>query len=194
MEYDLLELQDAMRKVLKPKRYLHSLGVQYTCASLAMRHDCDIMKAQVAGILHDVAKCYDDEEQIRRCEKYNIPITDVERKQPYLLHPKLGAYYAKSKYGVNDEEILQAIAYHTTGKPAMNELEKIVFLSDYMEPSRRSIPGLTQIRKLAFENLDLAVYTTLHNTLNYLKSNNQIIDNTTNEAYEYYRGIVCNNK
>lgn len=74
----------------------------------------------------------------------------------------------------------------------MTNLEKIVFLSDYMEPSRRMIPGLTQIRKLAFEDLDLAVYTMLHNTLNYLKSNGQIIDNTTNEAYEYYRGIVGN--
>ena len=193
MGYDLLELQDAMRKVLMPKRYLHSLGVQYTCASLAMRYECDIMKAQVAGILHDVAKCYDGAEQLRRCEKYNISISDVERDQPYLLHAKLGAYYAKSKYGIKDEEILQAITYHTTGRPAMTELEKIVFLSDYMEPSRKNIPGLTEIRKLAFENLDLAVYTTLHNTLNYLKSNGQIIDNTTNEAYEYYRGIVNNN-
>lgn len=192
MEYDLLELQDAIRKVLMPKRYLHSLGVQYICAALAMRYECDIMKAQVAGILHDVAKCYDNIEQIRRCEKYNIPISDVERAQSYLLHAKLGAYYAKSKYGVEEEEILQAIAFHTTGKPEMTKLEKIVFLSDYMEPSRRMIPGLTQIRKLAFEDLDLAVYTTLHNTLNYLKSNGQIIDNTTNEAYEYYRGIVGN--
>lgn len=192
MEYDLLELQDAIRKVLMPKRYLHSLGVQYTCAALAMRYECDIMNAQVAGILHDVAKCYDNIEQIRRCEKYNIPISDVEREQSYLLHAKLGAYYAKSKYGVEEEEILQAIAFHTTGKPEMTKLEKIVFLSDYMEPSRRMIPGLTQIRKLAFEDLDLAVYTTLHNTLNYLKSNGQIIDNTTNEAYEYYRGIVGN--
>jgi predicted HD superfamily hydrolase involved in NAD metabolism len=193
MEYDLLELQDAMRKVLKPKRYLHSLGVQFTCASLAMRYECDIMKAQVAGILHDVAKYYDDSEQISRCEQNNIPISDVEREHPYLLHGKLGAFYAKTEYGVVDEEILGGIAYHTTGKPGMTDFEKIVFLADYIEPSRKMIPGLTEIRKLAFENLDLAVYTTLHNTLNYLKSNGQTIDNTTVEAYEYYRGIVGKN-
>lgn len=193
MGYDLLELQDAMREKLMPKRYLHSLGVQYTCASLAMRYDCDIVKAQVAGILHDVAKSYDGAEQIRRCEMYNIPISDVEREESYLLHAKLGAYYAKNKYGVEDDDILQAISFHTTGKSAMTMLEKIVFLSDYIEPSRRIIPGLTQIRKLAFENLDLAVYTTLHNILNYLKSNGQNIDNTTNEAYEYYKGVVSNN-
>ncbi|WP_455717955.1 bis(5'-nucleosyl)-tetraphosphatase (symmetrical) YqeK [Anaerosporobacter sp.] len=192
MEYDLLELQDAMRKVLKPKRYLHSLGVQFTCASLAMRYECDIMKAQVAGILHDLAKYYDASEQISRCEQNNIPISDIERKQPYLLHGKLAACYAKSEYGIEDEEILQAMAYHTTGKPDMSKLEKIVFLADYIEPSRRMIPGLTEIRKLAFEDLDLAVYTTLKNTLNYLKSNGQTIDNTTIEAYEYYKDIVGN--
>ncbi len=193
MEYDLLELQDAMRKVLKPKRYLHVLGVQFTCASLAMRYECDIMKAQVAGILHDVAKYYADSEQISLCEQHNIPISDVERQHPYLLHGKLGAYFAKTQFGVDDEEILQAMAYHTTGKPAMTQLEKIVFLADYMEPSRKMIPGLTKIRRLAFENLDMAVYTTLHNTLNYLKSNGQTIDNTTLEAYEYYKDVIGKN-
>ncbi|WP_167956586.1 bis(5'-nucleosyl)-tetraphosphatase (symmetrical) YqeK [Anaerosporobacter faecicola] len=190
MEYDLLELQEKMREILKPKRYLHSLGVQYTCAALAMRYDCNLMSAQVAGILHDAAKNYDEDEQIRRCEKHQIPITKVEREQPYLLHGKLGAYYAKTKYHVTDEEILSAIAYHTTGKPKMTILEKIVFLSDYIEPSRKLIPGLVEIRKLAFEDLDLAVYTTLHNTLNYLKSNEQTIDNTTYTAYNYYKELV----
>ncbi|WP_310602708.1 bis(5'-nucleosyl)-tetraphosphatase (symmetrical) YqeK [Anaerosporobacter sp.] len=194
MKYDLLELQDAMRKVLKPNRYVHSLGVQYTCASLAMCHGYDVVKAQVAGILHDAAKGYSDDELLRRCKKHEISISNVEREQPYLLHGKLGAYYAKSKYGVEDEEILQAIIFHTTGKPEMTELEKILFLSDYMEPSRKMIPGLEEIRKLAFTNLDLAIYTTLHNTLNYLKSKAQTIDNTTSEAYEYYKGVINNKR
>lgn len=189
MEYNLLELQESMKKALKPSRYLHSLGVQYTSANLAMYYQCDLMKAQVAGILHDCAKHYDDEEQVKRCKKHMLTITEVEMEQPYLLHGKLGAYYAKHKYGVEEDDILQAIIYHTTGRPEMTLLEKIVFLADYMEPSRRIIPGLAEIRQLAFKDIDQAVYTTLHNTLNYLKDKNCKIDNTTYAAYEYYKRL-----
>ena len=74
----------------------------------------------------------------------------MEQKNPSLLHAKLGVYYAKHRYEIDDEQILAAIRWHTTGRPEMTLLEKIVFLADYIEPNRKLIPGLTQIRQIAF--------------------------------------------
>jgi predicted HD superfamily hydrolase involved in NAD metabolism len=190
MEDRLLELQDSMKNKLKPGRYLHTLGVQYTSASLAMRYGCDITQAQIAGLLHDCAKSYSEDEQLKRCRKYDIFITEVEMENPYLLHAKLGAYYAKHKYGIEDEDILNAITYHTTGKVEMTLLEQIVFLADYIEPSRKIIPNLDRIRLVAFENIDYAVFLTMENTLNYLREKGQCIDEKTKLAYGYYKELI----
>lgn len=187
--YDFEEINCKLQKELTKKRYTHTLGVSYTAAALAMKHGYDIKKAQVAGLLHDCAKCNTDEKMLEKCKKNKIMITDVEKRNPYLLHAKLGACLAKKQYGIEDEEILSAIAYHTTGKPAMSELEKIVFISDYIEPNRKEIRGLPQIRKIAFENLDEAVFMILDNTLLYLKeeSGKKEIDAMTEKAFEYYK-------
>lgn len=183
------EMNHKLQKVLTQKRYTHTLGVSYTAAALAMKYGYDIKKAQVAGLLHDCAKCNSDEKMLEKCIKNKIEMTDVEKRNPYLLHAKLGAYLAKKEYGIEDTEVLSAIAYHTTGRPAMSELEKIVFISDYIEPNRKEIRGLSKIRKTAFENLDEAVFLILEHTLLYLKEENgkKEIDLTTEEAFEYYK-------
>lgn len=185
---DFFDLQEKLKDVLQPKRYEHTLGVRYTAASLAMCHGVDVDKAQLAGILHDCAKSYSDEELLSMAEEYQLSISDVERISPYLLHAKVGAYLAEHIYGVKDEEVLEAIRYHTTGKPEMTALEKIVFIADYIEPNRKMIKGLPESRKLAYKDLDEAMYYILENTLNYLKekSVNTTIDATTKSAYEFY--------
>ncbi len=187
--YNFEEINNKLQKELTKKRYTHTLGVSYTAAALAMKYGYDIKKAQVAGLLHDCAKCNTDEKMLEKCKKNKIKMTDVEKKNPYLLHAKLGACLAKKQYGIEEEEILSAITYHTTGKPAMSELEKIVFISDYIEPNRKEIWGLPQIRKIAFENLDEAVFLILEHTLSYLKKENvnKEIDSMTEEAFEYYK-------
>lgn len=187
MEYDIQKLQESMKHVLKPNRYLHSLGVSYTAANLAMRYGCDMKNAQVAGILHDCAKHYDEEQLLHFCEGQGIPISEAERKQPFLLHAKVGAVLAETEYGIEDSEITQAIRFHTTGKPDMSVLESIVFLADYIEPSRKMIPGLPEIRKQAYIHLEQAVYMTLSNTLKYLDSLGGVLDSATMDAYIYYK-------
>ena len=186
---DILSLQGQMADILKPKRYLHVLGVSYTCASLAMRYQVDLTKAQIAGLLHDCAKHLSGETLLMECITYGLPISMIEEKNPYLLHGKLGAYYAKEKYGVEDEEILSSIIYHTTGKPNMTILEKIVFVADYIEPSRQKdrVRGLDEVREHAFENLDRTVYEVARNTLAYLKECGGDIDSTTVDTYNYYK-------
>ncbi|MCR5202390.1 MAG: bis(5'-nucleosyl)-tetraphosphatase (symmetrical) YqeK [Lachnospiraceae bacterium] len=179
-----------MKKKLKKKRYIHSVGVMYTAMNLAMRYDYDIEKAGIAGILHDCAKEYDDDEMIKLCEKNKIEITETERKAPYLLHAKLGAYMAKHEYGIDDEEILSAITWHTTGKPEMTLLDKIIFVADYIEPSRKKTDYIDSIRKYAFTDLDKAVYTELYGTLKYVQEKDAIVDENSVLAYEYYEKMM----
>ena len=179
-----------IRKVLKKKldedRYEHTLGVAYTAMCLAMKYGEDLYKAEVAGLLHDCAKCYPDEVKLAKCEKYNISVTDVERRNPSLVHAKLGAFLAMNKYGVTDMDVVDAILNHTTGKPAMTLLEKIIFVAEYIEPRRNKAPHLDKIRRLAFEDLDGAVRVILKATLEYLQDKGSAIDEMTAHAWEYY--------
>ena len=109
----LKKLTREMEKVQEPKRFVHTQGVEYTAAALAMRYGEDVERAQVAGLLHDCAKCMGNDKLLSDCEKHHIPVTDVERRNPYLLHAKVGSYLAKKEYKVEDPEILSAILYHT---------------------------------------------------------------------------------
>lgn len=187
--YDLPKMEKKLKKYLDKNRFLHTQGVMYTCASLAMVYDMDIEKAQVAGLLHDCAKCIPNDKKISLCKKNHIPISDFEMENPFLLHAKLGAYLASKKYHVTDELILSAITYHTTGRPMMRPLEKIVFIADYIEPHRNKAPHLSEVRKMAFKDLDECVYMILRDTLQYLRSNPKDIDTTTEDAFTYYKQI-----
>lgn len=186
---EFLRIEKELQDVLKKKRYSHTLGVRYTAAALAMRHGCSIEQAQMAGLLHDCAKGYSGEELLAMASKYKLEISKAEMENPHLLHAKVGAYLAEHKYGVKDQEILSAIRFHTTGKPDMTMLEKIIFIADYIEPNRKMLDGLPQCRALAFEDLDMAMYQILKNTLDYLRGQGDMgtIDETTQSAYEYYR-------
>ncbi|MCI5701078.1 MAG: bis(5'-nucleosyl)-tetraphosphatase (symmetrical) YqeK [Lachnospiraceae bacterium] len=187
--YDLQKMEKKLKKYLDRNRFIHTQGVMYTCASLAMVHDIELDKAQVTGLLHDCAKCIPNDKKLSICKKNRIPVSELEAENPFLLHAKLGAYLAEKKYHVSDREILSAITCHTTGKPMMSTLEKIVFVSDYIEPHRNKAPNLSQIRKMAFIDLDECVYLILRDTLHYLNNNPKTIDTTTEDAFVYYKEL-----
>lgn len=186
-EYDLKLLQKQMKEELCADRYEHTLGVMYTAEALAMRYGQDMTKAAVAGLLHDCAKCIPNGQKIRLCKKHEIEISEMEEKNPSLLHAKLGAYMAKKVYGVEDEEIISAIRWHTTGKPDMSMLDMIVYMADYIEPNRDKAPNLKEIRKLTFENIEEALYQVLEGTLLYLSDRPEAIDPATKVSYEFYK-------
>ena len=181
------KLRREMEKQLKPDRFDHTLGVAYTAASMAIVHGADVQKALIAGMLHDCAKCMDHEEQIRICEKNNIAITDVERHNHSLLHAKVGMYLAKAKYDIDDDEILGAIRWHTTGKADMSLLEKIVYIADFIEPNRKQLEDMDIIRKEAFTDIDKCLAHILNNSVRYLKTIGKECDDATMTAYEFYK-------
>ena len=129
-EYDLKLLQKQMKEELSEDRYEHTLGVMYTAESLAMRYGVDMTKAAVAGLLHDCAKCIPNNQKIRLCKKHGVEVSEMEEKNPSLLHAKLGALMARKAYGVDDPEILSAIRWHTTGKPDMFMVERSIYWGD----------------------------------------------------------------
>ena len=182
------EIDKYLRKSLEKKRYTHTLGVANTAACLAMRYGADVNKAYLAGLLHDNAKCIPTKKKMSICQKAGIPISKIEEKNPELLHSKVGSYLANKKFQVEDSDILNAIYYHTTGRPHMSLLEKIIFIADYIEPNRKKIPELDEIRTMAFQDLDSALLFILENTLKYIKRNNHAdIDPMTQKTYEYYK-------
>lgn len=186
MNPDIMELREKLQNKLKPSRYEHSLSVAFTCICLAMRYEYPLDQAELAGLMHDCAKCYEDNEIIRLCEKHGLDISEDERKAPAVLHAKYGAWIARERYGIQDQEVLDAIACHTTGKPAMNMLDKILYIADYIEARRDKAANLPQMRKLAFEDLDEALYEILAGTLQYLERKGCFVDPMTKETFEYY--------
>lgn len=176
-----------MEKVQDRKRFEHTLGVEYTAAALAMCHEASVADARIAGLLHDCAKCLSDGGQLSVCEKSGIPVSELERRNPFLLHAKVGAYLARKKYGVEKEDILNAILYHTTGREGMSLLEKIIFVADYIEPGRKKAPNLEEIRRLAFRNLDEAMIKILEDTLSYLDGSGGEVDPMTETTLRYYK-------
>ena len=180
------KIRKKLEKHLDAKRYEHTLGVAYTASALAMCNQADMDKALIAGLLHDCAKFMGNEKKISICKKEHIPITRIEEQNPFLLHAKVGRFLAKKQFHIHDEDILNAILFHNTGRPKMSVLEKIIYIADYIEPGRKHAPNLPEVRRLAFQDLDLALLQILKDTLGYLHDGNAVIDPMTQETYDYY--------
>lgn len=168
-------------------RFIHTLGVSDTACNLAMCYGEDLEKAEIAGLLHDCAKCLSLSKMLKICEKAGLELSPYERGSTSLLHSKAGSVLAREKYGVADEDIISAIRYHTTGRPGMSLLEKIIFVADYLEPGRDTAEDLPVVRKLAYENLDECVLTILRDSLTYLHGTGNPVDPMTQKTYEYYK-------
>lgn len=198
---ELEKLRKEMEKALEPKRYEHTLSVAYTAANLAAVHGADIDKALIAGMLHDCAKCLSYKKQMAICEKNHISLTETEKAENSpLLHAKAGSVLAKQAYGIVDEDILNAIRYHTTGRPDMSLLEKVIYIADYIEPGRKHVKrtgeaddlylqNLTDARKLAYHDIDAAMRRILQDTLAHLAMKGAQTEPMTRETFEYYQKL-----
>ena len=182
-----LDLIRTLEQELNYKRFIHTLSVAGTAASLAMCYGADVQKAEMAGLLHDCAKCIDVRKMQRLCEKAGLEVSPYEKNSGSLLHSKAGSVLAAEKYGYTDPDLLNAIRYHTTGRPGMSLLEKIIFVADYIEPGRYTAQNLSLIRKMAFEDIDEALLKILYDTLVYLNSTGNPVDPMTQKTYDYYR-------
>ena len=152
---DLEDLRCVALSMLDPRRIPHVLGTEETAAALALRWGADEESARRAALLHDCTKKFDKELQLALCRQYGIEPDAAERREGKLLHAITGAAVAYADFGVSGE-VRDAIRWHTTGKADMTLLEKIIYLADYIEPTR-DFCDLTELRRLAFEDLDGAL-------------------------------------
>lgn len=164
---NLSEIKKDLKNRLSERRYIHSKGVAIAAHQLAERYGYDPEKAALTGWIHDCAKEMTLKEMQVIIDKNNLQIDVYMRSSRALLHGPTGSILAKVIYGIEDKDIQHAIYFHTTGRPKMELLEKIIFLADYIEPGR-NFPGIDLIRKKAQKNLDAAVLAAYDATIQYL--------------------------
>lgn len=158
---------------LSEKRLKHILGVRDTLAELALRHHLDLKEAELAALLHDLAKGMSFEEQLAFCERYGIPLTEDDRRQPGVLHAYVGAELARERYGAS-EAVCSAIRAHTTGWVPMSSLDMALYVADFCEPSR-PFPEAAEVRRMAQENLKKATIATMSYKLLHLLERGSLI-------------------
>ena len=185
-------IQEILQDDLDYDRYWHTISVAFTASALAMRYGFDSPdRAQIAGLLHDCAKCIPTEDKYALCAEYDVPLNEYEMSNPALVHAKLGAEIAADKFGVLDREIQDAIRTHTTGMPNMSLLQKIIYVADFIEPNRDDIiPHFESLQTLAFEDIDKAVYEISGQTIEYLKEQGKDIDPATIATHDFYKKLI----
>ncbi len=179
MNYD-----EIIKNTLDEQRYIHTKGVVDTAIQLADKYGADRDKALIAAYLHDFAKPLGYDESLKQNKKFSIMLDEETLENPDLLHAPLGMAIAKYKFGISDEEILDAIRYHTTGKENMPLLTKIIYLADLIEPSR-NFDGVEKIREAAYKDLNQALIISMNNTIVYLIKKNHVIHSDTYKARNF---------
>lgn len=180
--------QSAMLQKVKTRlpesRYNHVLGVLGTAVELAKRFNVPEEKAQVAAILHDVAKFSDRQwmQSVIISQKMDPLLLDYHAE---LWHAPVGAYLASYEFGVNDEDVLNAIRYHTTGRAGMSDLEKIIYVADMVEPNRK-FTGVDELRQLKEQGLDVMMEACIKHSIEFLVSKNQPVFPDSLKCYEYF--------
>ena len=182
----LRTLRPVALSYLKHKRIPHVLGTEQEAIRLAERYGADVEKARVAALLHDCTKRLDMEEQLALCRQYGIRLDALEQQALKLLHAKTGAAIARDVFGV-DDEIYRAIWWHTTGHAGMTLLEKIMYLADYIEPSR-DFPGVDKLRAVCYKDLDEGLLMGLEMTIEEMTSMGNPVHHATIEARDALKG------
>lgn len=182
--WEVDEIKNYLKDNLKPSRYGHTLGVVNTAIKLAKNYGEDIKKAEIAALCHDVAKnmSYEDMKKIISEEHIDLSVDEENSKE--LWHSIVAPILGRRIFNIYDEEILSAMRWHTTGKENMTNLEKIIYLADLIEPSR-NFEGVEEIRKVAYENLNLAMLKALTHTTIYLLSQGYSVDLNSIKARNY---------
>lgn len=182
-----MDMKDIIKKLntqIDQKRIEHSINVMEVSESMARHYNVDIQKAKIAGILHDCGKNYVGDEARRYASKIQYKPDRIEMLQPKLLHGIIGRHLAMTMYNIEDDDILNAIRWHTTGRPAMSTLEKIIYIADYIEPLR-TFNGIEQMRRLAYEDLDKCIVQCADSTIQYIMQKRILLHEKTVETRNY---------
>ena len=174
---------------LKPRRFSHSLAVAAYARRLAGLHGISQKQAEEAGILHDCAKCLSLPEMQKIAVKHHLTDDPAFLASAALLHSVAGAWVARKDYGMEDPEVLEAIAFHNTGCAGMSRLAMCVCLADYIEPNRDPFPGLEDVRRLAEISLERALLLSLEHVADYVRSGSGSLHPRTQGAVDWLKTL-----
>lgn len=183
MDYIKNRITDYIENNLSEKRLLHTEGVRITALRLAEIYGEDVDKTEIAALSHDMCKCTDV--AILNDYVYSFGLDEKYIDNPNLAHSKIAAKIIEQDYNVDDEDIINAVSFHTTGRAGMSRLEKIIYLADAIEPNR-DYPSVNLLREEACRNLDDAMIMSLERTINYINSQGHFLDDDTLKARDYY--------
>lgn len=176
---------DKLKTMLKPKRLQHSINVANCALKLSEIYNCDKEKAYLAGLIHDCAKYFTNDQVDSYVQKYNIKLDPLEIDNIALSHSVIGSFVIQDVFDIEDVDIINAVRYHTTGRENMSILEKIIFMADMIEEGR-DFPGVDYLRELSFNGqLDKALITSFNNTIKFVIDNNQLIHPRSVKARNY---------
>ncbi len=180
---DIQEAYNLAYSSMSERRFSHTLGVAQWAQELALRHQVDGQRAQIAAYLHDLKKEMDFAQQIAMAKEWNLINYPEDEGNPHILHGPLAAYWLEHEYGYKDLEVLAAIAHHTLGTPEMGSLEMLIYSADLTEP-QRSFPGVDKLRQSLYDNLENGTLMCVEHTLNYLRKCKRSIHPQTQLTYE----------
>ena len=180
---------DRLFAALNPHRFAHSLSVARTSVQLARRYGLDAVRAEEAGLLHDCAKCLSLPEMQKIAVKHHLTDDPAFLASAALLHSVAGAWVARKDYGMEDPEVLEAIAFHNTGCAGMSRLAMCVCLADYIEPNRDPFPGLEDVRRLAEISLERALLLSLEHVADYVRSGSGSLHPRTQGAVDWLKTL-----
>ena len=183
---DIVEIEGIIQTKLSKKRFLHSLGVRDEAKKLAVKYGANSEKVAIAGLIHDCCKELTPEQSLELHNEYGLPHDSILMYNTGLLHGPLGAEYARRHFEINDEEILSAVRCHTTGKTDMSIMDKILYIADYIEPTRKNYVWLKAMRALAYEDIDAAVVYGLNISIAHVIEKNEPIYQDTIDARNFY--------
>ncbi|MCT4632194.1 MAG: bis(5'-nucleosyl)-tetraphosphatase (symmetrical) YqeK [Firmicutes bacterium] len=168
------KLKDKVKGKLKKKRFLHTEGVVDTAVELCKIYGIDGQKAILAGYLHDYTKYMKKDEILEIVKREKIKLNEVEKHNLFLVHGYTAAVVARDEFAISDEEVLDAIRYHTFGRVNMTILDMIMYVADAIEPERE-YDGIEQLRKLAKKDIEKAYLMALEHSIKYVIDKNQMI-------------------
>ena len=181
------DIIDRISLRLKKSRYVHTLGVEQTAVTLARKFGEDSNLASLAALLHDNAKNLDIENQLGLCKKAYPKKLYLTMEYANILHAFAGAEEAKKRYPDLPEDVLNAIRYHTTGRPKMSLLEKIIYCADFIEPNREPFEGLSEARKLVYTDIDKGLIYILNHTSSFVDGRGKKVHPLSVKALKYYQ-------
>ncbi len=178
---------DFLKNNLKESRYVHTMGVQSEAVKLAKHHGADADKASLAGLVHDCCKNKPLDELLALAKELGVVPDEMQKESAALMHGPVGAQFASKYFEIEDSDVIAAVACHTTGKADMTLLDKIIYLADYIEPTREEFEGLNELRDIAYIDIDKAMLLALNMSVNHVKNKGEAIHPDTTAAINWLK-------